>query len=395
MVSLEVHAAILDYNPPQILARANIHDGYNIPPMSFLNNTSPVINNNGDVTFKILGAEGVNNQSLWFKNGKESSGKIIYTAPDERLLTEPSLNDNGMITFNLYDEGVTDGLFLLDTKTSEVEQVLAPDNVDIQFYTYPQLTSNNHIFFRATDDKEVRLLYEFNGLKLNKLFKEGTENFGMKSSYLFRPSVNGSGQVAFKIRLGEPGQWAESNPDSIVLLSSVTEGTNSTSKLVTIASDQDSDKNSLYKQFGNSVSLSGKGNMAFMAVLKDSKKAIVGFKNNVLLNYALEGQNDISEIETMNPKINDQGLILFCAKDLSGKRGLYLADGVLVKRIIGEGDPVETDVGPGSILYNPNFPGLGGEIDMNDLGEIVFSSIVISKDEKELGSAIYKITPQM
>jgi hypothetical protein len=165
-------------------------------------------------------------------------------------------------------------------------------------------------------------------------------------------------------------------------------------KVTTIARDQDSDTSSKYISFGNSVSLSKHGLVAFMGVLADSKKAIVISKDNVLTNLAIEGQNGISEIEMFAPKINDQGLVLFRAKDTSGKRGLYLADGVTVKRIVGEGDEIETDLGAGKILSNPNFPGFGGEVDMNDQGEIVFYCLIVSLDNKELGSAVYKITPK-
>jgi hypothetical protein len=394
LVINSAQGAIANYAAPEILARANISDGYNMPPMSFLNNTSPVINNRGDVAFKIVAVEGVNNQVLWVKTAEDASGKIVYEAPDERFLTDPSISDAGKIAFNLYDEGVTDGLFLYDSKSMEVSQVLSPDNLPIQYYTYPQVLDNNHIFFRATDDNNDRIFFEFTGTKLNKILAEGVETLGIKSSYLFRPSVNELGQIAFKTRIGEKGQWDESNPDSILVLTPSSDPKAPGMKVTTIARDQDSDTSSKYISFGNSVSLSKHGLVAFMGVLADSKKAIVISKDNVLTNLAIEGQNGISEIEMFAPKINDQGLVLFRAKDTSGKRGLYLADGVTVKRIVGEGDEIETDLGAGKILSNPNFPGFGGEVDMNDQGEIVFYCLIVSLDNKELGSAVYKITPK-
>jgi hypothetical protein len=394
VIHSSVYAGIADYNAPEILARANINDGYNIPPMSFLNNTSPVINNRGDVAFKIVAVEGVNNQVLWVKTAEDTAGKIVYTAPEERFLTDPSLSDSGKIAFNLFDEGVTDGLFLYDIKTLEASQVLSPDNLPIQYYTYPQVLNNNHIYFRATDDNNDRIFFEFNGKNLNKILAEGVESLGIKSSYLFRPSVNEVGQIAFKARIGERGQWDESNPDSILMLTPSTDPKVPGMKVITIARDQDSDPHSKFISFGNSVSLSKHGMVAFMGVLADSKKTIVISKDSVLTNLAVEGQNNISEIEMFAPKINDQGVVLFRAKDKSGKRGLYLGDGTTVKRIVGEGDEIITDLGAGKILSNPNYPGFGGEVDMNDKGEIVFYSLIVSKDDKELGSAVYKITPK-
>lgn len=387
-------AELPEYNAPQILARANIRDGHNLPALSFLNNTNPVINNRGDVTFRVMALEGQNNQALWVKTFEDENGKVMYVAPEQRLITDPSISDSGSIAFNLHDEGVTDGLFVLDTKTLEVEQVLIPDNLPIQFYTYPQIKNNGHIFFRATDDFNDRSFYKFNEGKLNKIFAEGAENLGIKSSYLFRPSVNDEGVIAFKTRQGEKGAWDESKPDQIAIIMSSDDLKNPGSKLITIAQDRDSDSSSPYLGFGNTVSLSKQGMVAFSATLADSKKAIVISKDNVLANVAIEGQDDISEIETFAPKINEQGEVAFRAKDAEGKRGVYLADVTGVKKIIGEGDEIMTDLGMGKILSNPNYPGFGGDVDMNDHGEIVFYCIIVDENNRELGSAVYKVVPK-
>lgn len=383
-------AKLPDYDQPKILARANITDGYNLPALSFLNNTSPVINNNADVIFKVVAVEGVNNQALWFKANNEEAGKIIYVAPDERFITDPSINDNGKIGFNLYDEGVTDGLFVLDSKTLDVDQVLRPDNRPIQYYTYPQIKNDGHIFFRATNDFNDRIFYEFTGKnKLNKIISEGVTTSGIKSSYLFKPSVNESGMISFKSRMGDKGQWDESAPDSIVMISAP-------NKMTTIAEDKDSDPKSPFLGFGNSTSISNNGDVAFVATQLDSKKAVVLAHDNVLKIIAAEASNGISEIEAFAPKINNSKKVLFRARDNEGKRALFLADENGMKRIIGEGDEVPTDLGPGRILLNPNFPGFGGEIDMNDHGDIVFYCMIISAtDDKELGSAVYKISPKI
>lgn len=393
MSSQGLYAAIADYNAPTILARANIRDGYNIPAMSFLNNTNPVINNRGDVTFKIMAVEGQNDQAIWVKTFEDDNGKIMYVAPDQRFITDPSINDHGKIGFNLHDEGVTDGLFVLDSKTLDVEQVLSPDEQPIQFYTYPQINNNGHIFFRATDDANDRSFYEFNGTGLNKLLAEGIDSLGMKASYLFRPSVNEEGLIAFKSRLGNIGEWDENNPDQILVLNPNFDPKIPASKLITIAKDRDSDAKSPYLRFGNTVSIATNGSVAFMGFLENGVKTIVVSHQNTLVHIATEGQNDISEIEMFNPKINVHGQVVFRAKDLSGKRGIYLADASEVKRLVGEGDEIETDLGQGRILYNPNYPGFGGDVDMNDQGEIVFYCLLIDENERELGSAVYKMTP--
>ncbi|MBY0413728.1 MAG: hypothetical protein K2Q18_06170 [Bdellovibrionales bacterium] len=389
--SLTVHANIPEYKKPVILARANLTDGLNLPPMSFLNNTCPVINNRGDVAFKVMSSGEDSSQAVWFKGGVDENGKIIYNAPEMRFLTDPSLNDQGKMAFNLYDEGITDGVFTLDGMTSKVDQTITPENDDIAFYTYSQVLSDGKIYFRGTDQDNTRTFYQFDG-KLKKVIAEGTSSYGQKSSYLFKPSLNDSGSMSFKRRLGDKGQWDESQGDEILLLKP--NGSNFDS--VVIAKDKDSDPQSAFKGFTNTTSLSASGLAAFTAYLDDGAKAVILYKDGALKNVATEKVDQISEIELFAPKVNDQGLVVFRAKNMEGKRGIYLADQTGVKRLIGEGDEVETDLGKGIILSNPNYPGFGGEVDMNDHGEIVFYCLIVgSKDNKEWGSAVFKISPQM
>lgn len=388
-VSSSVFSAIPNYSAPEILARANINDGYNLPPMSFLSNTSPVINNRGDVSFKLMAIDGQNNQGLWVKRGVDENGKILYTAPDYRYVTDPSLNDNGIIAFNLYDDGVTDGIFTLNSDNLEVDQILKPTNENILYYTYAQVLTNGKAYFRGTDEENVRTFYQFDG-SLKTIITEGTTTFGQKSSYLFKPAMNDNGAMTFKRRLGQMGEWDERNPDEILLIKP--NGTSYDS--IVVAKDKDGDSASVFKGFLNTSSVSKNNHVAFTAYLEDNTRALILYKDGVSKNIASEKADGISEIETFSPKVNDQGQVLFRAKDELGKRGIYIADANGVKRIVGEGDEVNTDLGMGKILSNPNFPGFGGEVDINDHGEIVFYCMLVgAKDNQEWGSAVFKISP--
>lgn len=388
-VSSSVFSAIPNYSAPEILARANINDGYNLPPMSFLSNTSPVINNRGDVSFKLMAIDGQNNQGLWVKRGVDENGKILYTAPDYRYVTDPSLNDDGIIAFNLYDDGVTDGIFTLNSDNLEVDQILKPTNENILYYTYAQVLTNGKAYFRGTDEDNVRTFYQFDG-SLKTIITEGTTTFGQKSSYLFKPAMNDNGAMTFKRRLGQVGEWDERNPDEILLIKP---NGNSYDSIV-VAKDKDGDSASVFKGFLNTSSVSRNNHVAFTAYLEDNTRALILYKDGVSKNIASEKADGISEIETFSPKVNDQGQVLFRAKDEHGKRGIYIADANGVKRIVGEGDEVNTDLGMGKILSNPNFPGFGGEVDINDHGEIVFYCMLVgAKDNQEWGSAVFKISP--
>ncbi|AUN98121.1 hypothetical protein DOM21_10660 [Bacteriovorax stolpii] len=390
-LSFSTFAAISEYNAPEILARANIGDGYNLPPMSFLSNTSPVINNRGDVSFKLMAFNGENTQGLWLKRGIDESGKIVYSTDETKFVTDPSLNDAGVIAFNTYDDFASDGIFTFNGDSSEVKQVLKPANEDIAFYTYPQVLTNGKVYFRGTDQENARTYFQYDG-SLKPIIAEGASSYGQKSSYLFKPYLNDSGAMAFKRRIGDVGQWDESNGDEILML----KPNGSSLEPVVIARDKDMDPNSVFRGFTNSASISKNNMVAFTAVLEDGTKALIRYKEGHLKNVVIEKSDGISEIEMFSPKINEQGQILFRAKDMDGKRGIYLADSKEVKKIVAEGDEVMTDLGMGKILSNPNFPGFGGDVDMNDHGEIVFYCLVVgAKDNKEWGSAVYKVSPKL
>ena len=362
-------AALPEYLAPVLLARANVSEGYNLPKLSFLGSASPVINNRGDVSFKLMGFDGNADQGLWVKRGSEENGRIVYTAPDMRFVTDPTLNNQGQIAFNLFDEGFTDGIFTLDVETGKVQQAVEADE-NIAYYNYTQVLSDGKIYFRGTNHENSRTFYQYDD-SLKTSITEGSTAFGQKSSYLFKPYMNDSGALTFKRRLGEEGQWDEGNGDEIILLKPA----GSSYEAVVIAKDKDSDSDSQFRGFLNSSSLSNNGMVTFIGVLEDNTKVIMLYKDGVLKNLAAEKSDDILEIEYFSPKVNDLGQVVFRAKNGEGKRGVYLADVDGVKRIIGEGDTVITDLGLGKILSNPNYPGLGGDVDMNDHGDIVFQCL--------------------
>jgi len=287
---------------------------------------------------------------------------------------------------------VTDGIFSIDADTEVVSQVLKPENEEIAFYTYPQVLTNGKVYFRATNHDNIRSYYKFDGDNLKPIIAEGVTAYGQKSSYLFKPYLNDSGSLTFKRRIGEVGEWDERNPDEIIVLKPNGSGAYES---IVIAKDRDGDSESKFLGFTNSSSISKSGIVAFTAILEDSSKAIILAKDGKLSNLVIENNDEISEIELFAPKVNEQGFVVFRAKDMDGKRGIYVSNTEGTKKLVGEGDEIMTDLGLAKILSNPNYPGFGGDVDMNDHGEIVFYCLVMgAKDNQEWGSAVFKISPQ-
>lgn len=390
LTSINAFAKIGAYEDAKILARANLFDSYNLPEFSFLNNTDPIINNRGDIAFKVLSSEGKTSQGIWIKRYDDEAGKILYLAPEDLIISDPFMTEEGMLTFSISELGTPQGVYTYDLNTDTLNHFLVPENDSIVYFTYPMVNNRGEVMFRGTDQNNTRAFYLFDG-KLETITSEGDSIFAQSTSYLFKQFMNDDGSFVFKRRVGGLGEFPESNPDEVVLMKPNGSGFDS----VVIAQDVDADKKSSFKSFSNTLSMNDKNEVAFVADLVSGGKALVVAKDGKFKTLVKEKENDIKEIESFEVKINNNGLVAFRAKDSRGKRSIFIADEEGMKKLISEGDEIPTDKGLGKILANPQYPGFGGNIDLNDQGEIVFFCLVIdAKASVEWGSAVYKFSPK-
>lgn len=385
-------AKIPKFNIPIILARSNIHDSFNLPPLSYLNNASPVINNLGEIAFKVLSVGSLGQEALWIKAREDEKGKILFVADEDKALTDPSINSDGIISFSIFDEIGSDGIYILDPHKLTHTHLLKSESIDLQFFTYPTIDDKNNIYFRGTNNNNDRMFYKFDG-QLQSILSEGKEIQGLFGSYLFRPIINQSGKIAFKMRLGNKGSWDESNPDLIALYNPNAIA----NKIEIIAKDKDFDPTSHFASFLNQVSLSNNDHIAFCALTDDGRIGVFLYQNGKTQRLALENEGDILNVETFSVKVNSLGHVAFRGKDKEGKNAIFFVDtekSIEIKKIIRAGDEIPTDIGTGKILDNPHYPGFLGEIDLNDNDQIVFGAVLQNaNDSKEIGEGIYLINP--
>lgn len=382
----------------ELLARTNGGSTYNMPAYSSINNTSPSINDNGDVGFKMLSGgfdqagDHSEQSAIWLKSGKDVDGRAVYFAPKEKMISDPEMLDSGDVLFTLFNEVSNEGLFIFDILAQSEKNIFSAKNMAA--LSYAQATGEEGFSFRTTDSENNRKFFEWRDEKLTPVFDEERGY-----SYLFGPSVNGRSQWLFKVRLGEKFNYSEENPDQIILLTPTFSilGEKSFQKTI-VAQDSDADPLSAYKAFDNSPIISSAGFAVFGATLKDRTRVIVAVKDGKHFIAAQEKLNGISQIEMFSPKINDNGLVVFRAKDAAGLRGIYLSNPFAlnpeVKKLVGEGDLIRADQGMAAILKRDQFPGFGGNVDINNKNEIVFSAVIATENQKFIfGSAVYKLHP--
>lgn len=399
ILSLSLLTGSLPTYKSELLARTKGSSTYNMPAYSSINNTSPSINDQGDVTFKMLSGGFDQNgdhseqSAIWLKTSKETDGHVIYFGPKEKFIGDPEMLSHGDILFTLFNEVSNDGLFIYETKTQASKNIFPAK--DMAALSYGQLTNDNVFVFRTTDSENNRAFYEW---RADKLWPIVDEDNGY--AYLFGPSVNDRSQWLFKARLGEKFNYAEEAKDQIVLLTPQFTATGEKSyQRSVIAQDSDADVLSPYKSFDNSPMLANAGYAVFTASLKDKTRVIVAVnRDGKHFIAAQEKLNNISQIEMFSSKINDNGFVVFRAKDEKGLRGIFLANPFAatpeVKKLIGEGDAIMADQGIAAILKRDQFPGFGGNVDINNNNEIVFSAVIATENHKWIfGSAIYKLHP--
>ena len=386
----------IEFEPPVLLARSNVKDSFNLPPMTYLNNIAPVINNQGDISFKVVatGEKGV--QGLWIKASYDELGKVIFEAPEELVVTDPSLNDKGKIVFSLFDDVSTEGVYSLDIHDLKLNQVIENDQKDLTYFTYPTVDNNNLIYFRGTNKTNDRAFYSFDK-SLKNLLSEGSIIAGQTASYLFKPSINQSEQIAFKMRIGNKGEWDENRPDAIVFYDSkniLDPKNNEHSKIIAV--DRELDSKSPFLSFLNTVSLSNLGHIAFCGVIEDHRIGVFVYSpNGELKRIALENEGDLLNVETFSVKVNSLGHVLFRGKDKELKRSLFFYDGEKLTKLYRESSEIESDKGLAKILDNQYYPGFSGEVTLNDNDQIVFGAVLVSaKENHEWGTGIYLLNPK-
>jgi hypothetical protein len=368
-----LHAEVPNYGTYQLQARGNIVDGYNLPPGSSFNSGTPALNDAAQVTFRLLVVGGTGNAGLW--HGRDGQGTVVYHAPADRLLTDPSINESGDTVFEQNYDFQSEGVFLYDAE-SGASQVAVPVGgpFGIDGFASPQINNAGEIGFRADLGAVQAFIRDDAGTQTQYVVEGGP------IAFLFVPRFNGASQFAAKVRLGST---SESSPDEIRRYEAG--GT-----FTTIASDDDADPESPYVGIQNGVGMSDNGWVAFVANLASGSGVFLS-DGVTTRTIATSADPEVSSIDFFAPAVNDEGLVAFRAFDESGLRAIFVGDGTTLRRVVTEHDLVPTDRGEGRIDQHDSSPVFGGSVDINARGEVVFAASLTpaGNNQIEWGSGIF------
>jgi hypothetical protein len=146
--------------------------------------------------------------------------------------------------------------------------------------------------------------------------------------------------------------------------------------------------------FDDEVAMSPNGGrVAFVADLVGGARGV--FRSDSpgnIVEIARSGDPGLSAIEFGAPAVNDDGLVAFRGVDGSGKESIFVADDTDLRRVIGRGDAVATDLGPGRIdQANINDVALLGGVAINGGGDIAFAAALtpVANNQIEWGNGVY------
>jgi len=363
-------AGVLDYDEIQLQARSNIVDGFNLPANSSFNSKSPALNEVPEIAFSCLYVGG-GNAGLFF--GKGGSGEVVYDAPNERFLGDPSINSSGKVAFDQADI-FSDGVFVYDPATEMTTGAIP--NATFNFTAAATILDDDRIGYRAGYSGSI---YGWRMWEEGFFFTYAIHGGGI--AYLFTPSSNNLGRMAGKVRLGST---SGSSPDEIRVYSAP-------GVFTLAAEDVNANAASPYSGFDNSVALTDDGRVAFIANLVGGGRGV--FLTNGLTTATIATTSDplVSGISFFGPVANSNGLVAFRGTDGSGLDAIFVGDGVDLQRVVAEHDLVETDLGTARIDQHDDSVVFGGKPALNENGDLAFGASLTpeSNNQIEWGSGMF------
>jgi hypothetical protein len=386
MIVAGAAAQVPTYSTFQLQVRSNLcanePTGYNLPCNVDFNSSTPAINDAGQVSIKITTSP----QGAWF--GSNGVGSIVCSAPSGAIISDVSINNSGYV---VYPQTLSsqNGIYFYNHTGG-----------NCGFLTNQPIGSNAWGGAMVNDLGQVGYRAGFSGPQAyysfqppSSLILHAADNSavpGSPYSFLFTPRFNNSRQIAALVRLGNPGQTGNSQPDQIRIFNA--DGTS-----ILIAEDKDSNPASPYNSFDNGIGFSHGGWVAYTATLPGSVRGVFVSNGTITRTIARTDQPEVNSIDFFAPAVNDNGLVAFRGRDGSNLFAIFVGDGKTLRRVIGQFDPIPTDIGMGQIAQHDNSNVFGGSVNINSHGDIVFHCALTPQgnNQVEWGSGVYiaKATP--
>ncbi|HJU40274.1 MAG TPA: choice-of-anchor tandem repeat NxxGxxAF-containing protein [Tahibacter sp.] len=391
-------SALPDYGTFELQARSNLlvnDEGYNLPPGSSFNSISADIDDEAMVAFRVQLVRGQNvdqyRPGLWYGGG--GNGGIVHTGPvdasidNDVTITHPAGTSFRYVPFTLSETGVGNTLYVY-TAMAGIPDPVHPFNTApliANSYGYPRMSSSGAMSFQANYSS---------GRALATVVPDGDTNvisqfIGDRGvtpespfTYLYTPSFNDRLDIAAKVA------YSDDMTSAVEIRLFHDDGS-----AERILANDELDPDSPYSKFDNSLALDGNGTVAVVATrAADNRRVLLRSDGTTTVEIAaVDPAGTIRGIEFFAPAINDAGMVAFRATDANGQ-AIYVGDGVELKRVIGNGDVVQTDLGTAQIGQdNASDPIFSGKPSINARGDVVFIAGLYPEGDNQIewGSGVF------
>lgn len=364
-----------EYQAPTLIFNSSSIDGYNMPAQTYFTDRAPSINDKREMAITLTMLGGTYDTGIWVKSRYQEG--ILVTTGSRESFSDVRINNEGHLSYTHQTLNGIKGVFTAKgRKTGGYEFINHMDDEELYPYTSFNnlfLSKKKELFFTAKNFNGDLAFFSYHmdfGLELI-----AAQNQRSKSpySFLFTPSYNDKGQVAYKARVGKRGELEKHRADHIVLA----EGT----KKNIIVQDIDSDPNSKWKDIRNTVALNNLGSIAFIATDKEGEKLILREFSGNETTLATAGK-ELKEFSFFSITINDNNLVAFRGIDLQGRHSIYVASQNKVTKVLTQFEKISVPWGEALIAYGPHIP-FGGSIDMNNHGDIIVNTGLANLENTE------------
>lgn len=372
-LSTAAQAQLPEYSHIELQARSNLivnDSGWNVPPGTSFSSITPAINDSRQVAFTagvVPEIENPENTNVGIWLGGQGAGEFVslHEEPIDSISNKPGINSQGKLAYNTSQGFGSYTLWKYDPDTESSDPVnLLPSSPDS--FGNINIDDAGNISFRAKFGIGNGIaLFDDEGLHIYATDSDSDANSNSPYAYIYSPDANNARQIAVKV------STVDYNHNEIRLF----HGPDDSELLV---ADKATDPDSPFAGFDNGLALNDNGEIAVIVTLDNENiRAIYRFSPTDSGIEAteiarVEPDGIIQELDFFAPAINNDGLVAFRARDENGQ-AIYLGNGTELKRVVGQSDNVDTDLGEGQIGQHDSSPIFSGAPSINSAGDVVFA----------------------
>lgn len=335
------------FSKPQLIARLSDSGAWNAPTNMWCFSSEPGILKN-KIHLGCFDEEGVL-MAQW----SENEFKVIARAQEANFFSHP-VNSFNKISWTEYNEwSVLRSYESTErVKVTEVRNLGPMGSGNDSFLPY---TPDSWIYRLKGDDPQLWIWKE----------NKPTVFFNPGAAFIFTPYVGPAGEIVFKSR---EINYNESSPDRLWLYHN--------GEWRVVLEDQDANPNSKWTSIRAHATVEGDKVLAIASEGKNESLILINGKN---ISVLAQTGKDLAKFDFFSPKMR-AGIVVVRGEDFEGRKVTYIHDEKGFRRLLSQGDIVQTDIGVGRVHYENRDAIFYGAPGLDEMGNVVLQATLTDAD---------------